>query len=75
MAKVKVFLEDGETELDAQLAIYKALQLHNSGDVHTESFEDPAMIHAQQRFEEIHEKIYKEMIAEISQQLDEEFSE
>jgi len=74
MAKVKVFLEKGETELDAQIAIEKALQLHSSGDIHTESFEDPAMIHAQQRFEEIHDRIYKEMLDEIMDELDKEYS-
>lgn len=76
MAKVKVFLDKDESELDAHIALHKALDIHTSGDVHLkESFDDPAMVHASQRFEEIHSKIYKEMMDEILDELDKEFEE
>lgn len=76
MAKVKILLEPGETELDADIAIQKAFDYHSSGDAHIEeAFDDPAMVHTAQRLEEIHEKIYIEMIREITEQLDKEYSD
>lgn len=74
MAKVKILLEPGETELDAHEALSKALEIHNNGDTHVkESFEDPAMIHLSQRMDKIHEMIYKDMVQEIIDELDKEF--
>lgn len=76
MAKVKIILEDGESELDADLALLKALNLHASGDIHlTESFDDPAMIDAQDRMIKIHEDMYKDMMDEIFNVIDDEYSE
>lgn len=74
MPKVKILLEKGEDELDAHIALYKALDLHNSGDIHMrESFEDPAMIDASQQMDKIHKDIYQDMIQEIQGELDKEF--
>lgn len=76
MAKIKVILEPGETELDADIALHKALEYHSSGDVHDgEAFDDPAMIHMAQRMDEIHTKIYNEMVREIIEELDKEYSD
>jgi len=73
--KVKVFLESGETQLDADYALQKALELHSSGEVHDEQiFDDPAMLHVAERMESIHNKIYADMIREINDVLDEEYS-
>lgn len=75
MAKVKILLEPGETQLDADNAIQKALEYHSSGEVHDdEPFDDPAMVHMAQRMEDIHTRIYADMVREISNVLDEEFS-
>ena len=74
MAKVKILLEKDESELDAQIAIQKALDIHTKGDTHKESFEDPAMVHTIQYMEELHEKTYKAMMQEIMEELDEEYS-
>jgi hypothetical protein len=75
MAKVKIVLEPGETERDADEAIQKALEFHTSGEAHDgEAFDDPAMVHMAQRLEEIHSRIYTEMVREISDALDEEYS-
>ncbi len=74
MAKVKVLLEKGETQSDADEALLKALNHHASGDAHmTESFDDPAMIDATYIMKAEYEKIYTEMIQEISDELDKEF--
>lgn len=76
MAKVKIILEKGEDQLDADYALQKALELHTSGNIHQgELFDDPAMVHAAQRMEEIHARIYNEMIREINEVLDQEFSD
>lgn len=76
MAKVKILLEPGETELDADAAIQKALEFHATGEAHSEeTFDDPAMAHLIQRLEEAHSKVYSEMIREISEVLDQEFSD
>jgi len=76
MAKVKILLEKGEDQLDADNALLKALELHTSGEIHQgEVFDDPAMLHVAQRAEEIHGKIYSDMIREINEVLDEEYSD
>lgn len=76
MAKVKIFLEKGETLADADNALFKALNHHASGDVHLrESFDDPAMVDAANRMEELFKKQYKEMIDEIIATLESEYNE
>lgn len=76
MAKVKILLEKGEDQLDADHALQKALELHTSGEIHQgELFDDSAMVHTAQRMEEIHSRIYAEMIREINELLDEEYSD
>lgn len=75
MAKIKILLEPGETELDVDVALHKALDFHASGDAHVEeTFSDPAMAHTAQRLEELHAKMYTEMTREILDVLDEEYS-
>ena len=74
MAKVKILLEKGEDEIDAHVALTKALDLHNSGDIHLrESFEDPAMIDVSQQMMKVHNDIYTDMIQEIQDELDKEY--
>lgn len=76
MARIKVILEPGETQLDVDNAMEKALAFHTNGDVHSEqSFDDPAMDHVAQRMRDAHSRMYAEMIREISDVLDEEYSE
>lgn len=75
MAKVKILLEKGETPADADEALLKALAHHATGDAHDEDvFDDPAMMHMAQRLEEIHTKIQADMLREISDLLDKEYS-
>ncbi len=74
MAKVKIILEKGETELDAHIALSKALDLQNSGDIHMrESFDDASMIDTSQQMTKMHDDIYTDMIQEIQDELDREF--
>lgn len=75
MAQVKILLEKGESPLDADHALQKALELHTTGQVHDgQIFDDPAMVHVAQRMEEVHARIYAEMIREICDELDKEYS-
>lgn len=75
MARVKILLESGETELDADQALQKALDHHTGGGAHDEeAFDDPAMVHMAERLEDAHNRIYNDMIREISGVLDEGYS-
>jgi hypothetical protein len=75
MAKVKIFLNPGETLRDAEDSLLKAMNHHNSGEVHTEGFQDPAMDHVADRMISAHSKIYQEMLQEIFEELDKDFSD
>ncbi len=75
MAEVKITLDKDETELDAHIALSKALDLQNSGDTHIrESFEDAAMIDASQQMAKVHDDIYTDMMQEIRDALDQEYT-
>jgi hypothetical protein len=74
MAKVKIYLAPGETTQDAEDSLLKALNHHNSGDVHSShSFQDPAMIAVADRMESTHKKIYQDMLTEIFEELDKDY--
>lgn len=74
MAKVKIFLEPGETIQDAEDSLMKSLVHHNSGDAHSnQTFQDPAMDAVADRMIDIHSKIYHEMMQEIYEVLDKEY--
>lgn len=76
MPKVKILLEPGETQLDADNALQKALEFHSSGSAHDEeAFDDPAMVDLSQRLEQDHIKMYADMMREIIGAIDEEFSD
>lgn len=76
MSKVKILLEPGETQLDADHALQKALEHHSSGSAHDEeAFDDPAMVDLSQRLEQNHAKMYTGMMREILEVIDEEYSD
>lgn len=74
MPKVKVILEKGETIFEAENLLFKALNSHNTGEIHDgDEFSDPAMQDLIFRLETEHSKMFKDMIGEIQQTLDEEY--
>ncbi len=73
MAKVKILLEKGETEREAEDSLLKAITSHNNGEVHTDGFADPAMNDVVAKMQDIHNKMYQEMIQEICDALDSEY--
>lgn len=75
MAKIKIFFEKGETERDAEDSLLKAMEFHNNGDAHAQEFQDPAMTSVAHRMEELHQKMYQEMLMEIFEALDQEYSD
>lgn len=76
MPKVKILLEPGESQLDADHALQKALEHHSLGGAHDEeAFDDPAMVDLSQRLEQDHSKMYANMMREILGVIDEEFSD
>lgn len=74
MPKVKIVLEHGEDQIDADHALQKALELHSSGEIHDQQlFDDPAMVHVAQRMSDVYSIIYSDMVREINTILDEEY--
>lgn len=76
MSKVKILLEPGETQLDADNALQKALEHHSTGAAHDEeAFDDPAMVDLAHRLEIDHAKMYANMMREILEVIDEEYTD
>lgn len=68
MPKIEIYLQPGETELDAHNALCKALDVHNLGLTHNSaSFEDPVLVAASKKmFAALEIEIYPDMFKEIS---------
>lgn len=76
MANVKIFLQPGESIRDAEDALMKAFNLHASGDIHySHVFQDPAMAALAEKMESIYKNISQDMVREISEALDEDYSD
>lgn len=74
--RVKIVLEPGESQIEADNALQKALEHHSSGDAHDDQpFEDPAMVDLSQRVEIAHNVMYSNMIREIVEVIDKEYSD
>jgi hypothetical protein len=73
MAKIKIFLDKDETQREAEDLLFKALNHHNSGNAHSESFEDPAMTDVVNRSQELYTKISQEMMQEIQDTLEQDY--
>lgn len=72
MAEVKILLQKGESIDDAEDLLFKALTKKLNPE---ESFNDPAMIDLSEHVMRIHKQMYVDMIREISDALDAEFSD
>lgn len=71
---IKIIVPKGLDEFEVDEVLYKALSLQAKGDTHiTESFDDPAMVDVSNQMIDTHEKIYKDMIAEVIEDLEEEY--
>ena len=75
MAHVKIILNKNETMHEAEETLFKALNMHRTGDQLTDDLQDPAMNDVVQRMETAHDKIYKEMMEEIEAVLDQEYTD
>lgn len=74
MAKVKILLGKDETLQSAESDLLKALDHHNSGEVHSSHvFQDPAMVSVSDRMSEKFNQINQEMMQEINEALDEDY--
>lgn len=75
MRNIKI-VSEGLTELELQEALQKSIKNHARGDAHiNESFEDPAMLDLYEQIVKNYEGIYLEMIREIVEALEEEYSD
>lgn len=75
MAKVKILLDKNETIEDIEESLFKALDFHRQGGVHTEEFADPAMSDLNDQLVVEHEKMLAAMLEEIFNELDKEYSD
>lgn len=74
MANIKIYLEKGEEQHDAEELLFKALDLHRSGDAHKETFADPAIADLFNELAKEHPQMWALMLSEINEILDEEFT-
>lgn len=76
MTTVKIIPAKGETIEEAEEKLYKALHAQREGDLlHRESFDDPAMADLNQRVIKEHVDMYEELIREVMEILDGEYSD
>jgi hypothetical protein len=69
MAKIKIFVEDGESEDSVRDLLEKALKQRKNRNDSSEQFLDPAMDDVANKLIKLHEDIIKEIIEDISQEL------
>jgi len=74
MTKVKIIAGKGESVEEAEEKLYKAMNSHRTGELHTEDFQDPAMKDLVQRMINKHGDMYKDMLDEIFNELDKEYN-
>lgn len=72
MAVVKIFLEGNETEEEAKEMLLKALTSQESGELHQETFRQPAVRDVYEQMDAAHQNMWSKMLEEISQVLDSE---
>lgn len=75
MSRVKIILEDGETLEQVQEDLVKAINHQTNGGTHDEEqFIDPCMIDLANRLEAMHKDIYRDILEEVGEALDSDFS-
>ena len=76
MAKVKIFLDKGETIEDAEMQLRKAFDLHDEGGIHErQDYIDPAMQHVMDKLESLHKRAYEELLQEIIREIEKEYED
>jgi hypothetical protein len=71
MAKVKIYLDKGETVEQVEDLLVKAFQQHAAGAEHKNAFHDPAARDVFNKLINEHEKMLESMIKEIMKVIDE----
>lgn len=75
VTKVRIIPGKDETIEQAEEKLYKALNSHRTGEIHTEDFTDPAMKDLVETMTDAHTKAYNELLQEIFEILDKEYSD
>lgn len=76
MGKVKIFVDRNETVEGVEDSLLKAMEHHASGDVHeNDDFPDPAMVDVKDRMMIAHEIIYRNILKEVFEALEEDFKQ
>lgn len=74
MLNVKIGLEENQTPDEAEEILFKAFQAQRDGSLHEGKFHDPAIEHLVSTMIKMHEAEYVEMLREISEALDKEYT-
>ncbi len=74
MGRVKIYLGKNETAEQAEELLHKALSSQRNGDAHSDDFQDPVVRDVVDIAADAHEKMYQEMLREIADELDKEYS-
>jgi hypothetical protein len=73
MPRVKVMLEPGETQEQAEESLFKAMSMHRDGGAHeSEDFLDAAMQDQAAVMNRVYEMFFDKMLGEINDVIDEE---
>lgn len=75
MAIVKIYLEDDETEIDASEVLRKALESHNEGNGHKETFHQPAAQDVVNTMISEHAKMWERILRKVNKLVDEEVND
>lgn len=73
MARVKIYLDKGETKEEAELRLLKALELSTSGDLIQTDYGDPALQDVFDKLQKDHEEMYEQLLQDIFQELEKEY--
>ena len=70
--KVKIQVDKGQTQEEAEELLYKALDSHRKGAQHSEDFQDPVMDQLFAEMKENYGDIYDDMMQAIFAELEKE---
>ena len=74
MAKIKILVGKNETIESAEDMLFKAMDMHRTGEIHKEEFHDPAMRDLSQQIEAKHREMFKDLLEEVLNVIDSEYT-
>jgi hypothetical protein len=68
--KAQIFLEDGQTQEEAEELLLKALGAQHRGDTHSHDFPDPGVDHVAELMKRKHQEMLERLMKEITEILE-----